>query len=139
MVVAPLTGVTFAADLLRGGGGFRAGLHCGDTFAHGLDDRREFMPLHNRVGGEGMLAVPDVDIRATDADLLDTQENLPRARNRFGDVVELAKGKYSAFIVAKMIKVEKDKENNKAQKGKKGKEGKGEKGGNVFIKVKKGR
>jgi hypothetical protein len=86
--IAPEARGAAAADLLRQGRDFGPGGKPGDVLADGLDDPGELMSLDDRIRGEGMPAMVDVDIGSADADPPDADQNLARIRRGLGDISE---------------------------------------------------
>ena len=81
-------GIAAAAENLRLNGDLLTDLQSFDIFADGIDARGNLMALCDGVGGERMLSVVDVNVRAADTDPHDFQADLTRTDRRNGDVGE---------------------------------------------------
>jgi len=88
VVVAAPAWPARSADSLWGGRDEVAHPDAGDVRADRLDHRRELMALHDRIRGEGVLAVVHVNVRSAHADAPHAEQDLPGPGRRRGRLAE---------------------------------------------------
>jgi hypothetical protein len=89
VVIAAPAGGAAAADDLGRGRDFPAWPQSLDPLAHRFEYAREFMSLHDWIGGKGMAPVTDMDVGTADPNPPDPDQDLIGPGFRDGDVPEL--------------------------------------------------